>query len=473
MMQAAAMRRAVPQRTLAATLGVSLLLLAVSASAHDWKAQRHLVEIGAYGGLFFPPSRHELYDQNLPHQALEKLSAAVGGRLAYLPWSFLGLEVEGGVMPTSTEGDTDANVLGWAVRGHILIQYPARFAPFALVGGGLLGVASDDDVLGDDSDLGLHVGVGFKVFATRWLALRFDGRQNINSKLGPGGRDSYFEVLGGLSLVLGYEEPKPRDTDGDGVLDVKDKCPNQAAATPDGCPPKDTDGDGVVDDKDKCPNEAAATPDGCPPKDSDGDGVIDDKDKCPDVPASTEDGCPPDSDGDGVIDDNDKCPNEPARTKDGCPPDGDGDGILDDQDKCPDKAETKNGFEDTDGCPDELPKKLKRFTGSIRGIYFATGKAKIRRRSHRVLNAAVRVLNEFADLRLLIRGHTDNRGGRGINMELSRQRAESVKSYLVQKGVLENRLQTVGVGPDEPIANNRTRVGRAKNRRIEFRILTD
>ncbi len=97
-------------------------------------------------------------------------------------------------------------------------------------------------------------------------------------------------------------------------------------------------------------------------KDSDGDGVMDNDDKCPDVKGEAPDGCPPkDSDGDGVADSKDKCPNEKGEPPDGCPStrDSDGDGIIDSKDKCPNEPETKNGFEDDDGCPDELPAQVK------------------------------------------------------------------------------------------------------------------
>jgi outer membrane protein OmpA-like peptidoglycan-associated protein len=200
--------------------------------------------------------------------------------------------------------------------------------------------------------------------------------------------------------------------------------------------------------------------------------VPDDKDKCPDVAAKTEDGCPPDKDGDGVPDDKDKCPDVPAKTEDGCPPDRDGDGIPDDKDKCPDQPETKNGYMDDDGCPDELPKALKRFTGAIQGINFAIGKADIAKASFPLLNRAAGVLKQFPDTRLAIRGHTDNVGQREANMKLSLDRAQAVKDYLVKQGIAEARIKVEGLGPDEPAADNKTPAGRAKNRRIEFKLLT-
>ncbi|MFO7566348.1 MAG: OmpA family protein [Enhygromyxa sp.] len=70
-----------------------------------------------------------------------------------------------------------------------------------------------------------------------------------------------------------------------------------------------------------------------------------------------------------------------------------------------------------------------------------------------------------------ISGHTDNKGDHDRNVDLSRRRAESVKRYLVEHGVDEARIETVGHGPDKPIDSNDTKAGRANNRRIEFEII--
>jgi OOP family OmpA-OmpF porin len=233
------------------------------------------------------------------------------------------------------------------------------------------------------------------------------------------------------------------------------------------------DHDGITDDKDKCPTQAGVPPDGCPPGDMDNDGFTDDKDKCPDIPGIAPNGCPPgDRDHDGFKDDQDKCPDEAGVAPDGCPiRDRDHDGIPDAKDKCPDKPETLNGYKDDDGCPDELPKAVKKFTGVIRGIQFAFGKATIRPQSKPLLDRAAKVLDEYKDLRVRITGHTDNIGKHDDNVTLSQKRADSVKAYLVKKGVDASRIETQGMGPDEPIAKNNTPEGRAKNRRIEFHLI--
>jgi OOP family OmpA-OmpF porin len=152
--------------------------------------------------------------------------------------------------------------------------------------------------------------------------------------------------------------------------------------------------------------------------------------------------------------------------------DKDADGIPDDSDKCPEQAETKNGFQDTDGCPDELPKEVAKFAGVIKGIEFDFGKATIRKGSNKLLDEAVKVLTEYHELNVLITGYTDDVGERQTNIDLSEARANSVKAYLVSKGIDATRIDTHGAGPDNPIADNKTEKGRQQNRRIEFKLIT-
>jgi OOP family OmpA-OmpF porin len=213
--------------------------------------------------------------------------------------------------------------------------------------------------------------------------------------------------------------------------------------------PVDTDKDGLPDPSDPCPTEAEdgaapAPADGCPNKDADGDGI-----SLPD----------------------DKCPAEKGVAPDGCVHDKDGDGIADEADKCPEQPETKNGFQDADGCPDELPKEVAKFSGVIKGIQFDFGKATIRPESNKLLDEAVKVLQQYPELRISISGHTDNVGEPAKNLELSQQRADSVKAYFVGKGIDTSRIETRGAGETEPVADNATDKGRQENRRIEFKLL--
>ena len=163
--------------------------------------------------------------------------------------------------------------------------------------------------------------------------------------------------------------------------------------------------------------------------------------------------------------------------------DPDKDGIIGAADKCPNEPETKNGYQDEDGCPDEIPQKLKQFTGVIQGLNFKVGDAALQPSSNVSLDKAVAVLKEFADLKLEIQGHTDDQplksGGKfPDNQALSQSRADSVKAYFVSKGIEEARLTAKGYGDTVPVESPKDLQGgklnaaRAKNRRVEFKLVS-
>ena len=210
-----------------------------------------------------------------------------------------------------------------------------------------------------------------------------------------------------------------------------------------------------------------------PPSNRDGDHFLDRSDACPDVPGIAPDGCPErDRDGDGFLDSVDRCPDGPGVEPDGCPiPDTDADTILDPDDRCVKAQETRNGYQDSDGCPDEIPEDLARMTGIIKGIHFDFDKDTLRPSSRPTLERAVRVLNKYPDVHIEISGHMDSTGTVEYCRDISGRRATSVKRYLVEHGVDESRIEKRGAGPDEPIDTNKTARGRALNRRIEFTIL--
>ena len=241
-------------------------------------------------------------------------------------------------------------------------------------------------------------------------------------------------------------------------------------------PLRDSDSDGVPDASDACPTVAGNDGTGCPaPVDADSDGVMDNVDKCPGVTGVAPDGCPPaDPDKDGVTGDADACPNEAGDMPNGCPnPDPDGDGIQGAADTCPKEPETKNGFQDTDGCPDELPAAVAKFNGKLEGVKFATASSRLTKDSYATLDNIAKTLVEYPELKLEISGHTDNVGNAEKNLVLSQGRADSVKKYLAGKGVAAERLTAIGYGSDKPVADNATKEGQAANRRIEFKILTN
>jgi outer membrane protein OmpA-like peptidoglycan-associated protein len=226
---------------------------------------------------------------------------------------------------------------------------------------------------------------------------------------------------------LRRKEPAPdplADRDGDGIPDARDKCPDEPEDVDgfqddDGCPDLDNDQDGIPDTADKCPNE---------PEDVDG---FEDDDGCPD----------PDNDKDGVLDANDKCPNEPGPvSNDGCPP----------------------KFEFINVTQEKIELE--------QAIFFQTAKAVILPKSFGLLDEVATALRSRPSMHVRIEGHTDIRGGHAYNLRLSQARADSVKAYLVGKGISSDRMAAKGYGPDQPIDNNKTSAGRERNRRVEFMI---
>ena len=255
------------------------------------------------------------------------------------------------------------------------------------------------------------------------------------------------------------------DTDADGVTDDKDPCP-QVAGTIHGCP--DTDGDGIADNEDKCPDEKGSREtDGCPAIDTDKDGVADHLDECP-KKAGTIHGCP-DTDGDGIVDSKDKCPNAKGEGRfHGCP-DTDGDGIDDSVDKCPNSPAPDS----PDGCPKIKEEHEAILTHAIQAVQFETGKNTLKPESKIVLDQVVQVLNTYPDHKISIIGHTDNVGLEAKNEILSIERARTCYKYLVAKGVSPVRIIIGGMGEKAPIADNDTPEGRSLNRRVEFKLFAE
>ena len=276
----------------------------------------------------------------------------------------------------------------------------------------------------------------------------------------------------------------PTDTDGDGVPDYMDECPNtpegaRGLVDEKGCE-LDSDGDGVPDWRDECPGtpvEAAGYVDekGCL-LDTDGDGVPDYIDECPDTPEAAyglvdEKGCPIDSDKDGVPDYIDECPNTPEGAaghvdEKGCETDADGDGVPDWCDLCP----TVAGPALNKGCPEVKREVRTLLQKAMKGIAFETGKATIKKSSNKLLDQIAKTFIENKDFIIEVQGHTDNVGKAALNKTLSEKRANAVMNYLIKKGVPAERMTAKGYGDEMPIADNKTKAGREKNRRVEFNI---
>ena len=245
-------------------------------------------------------------------------------------------------------------------------------------------------------------------------------------------------------------------------LKLKEKKPVVLPPPP---PPADTDNDGVIDANDKCPTVAGlAKYAGCPIPDTDKDGVNDEQDKCPTVAGLAKyAGCPiPDTDKDGINDEQDKCPTVAGLSRyNGCPiPDTDKDGVNDEVDACP----TEAGISANHGCPDVQPI----LTQAASNLKFAIGKSYLSAKQLANLDAVVAVLAKYANVSLAIGGHTDNTGAEKLNSKLSINRASVVAKYLAKKGVDVKRITTSGFGFANPTADNKTKDGRAQNRRAEL-----
>ncbi len=183
-----------------------------------------------------------------------------------------------------------------------------------------------------------------------------------------------------------------------------------------------------------------------------------------------------DRDADGIDAAHDDCDDRPEdrdgyQDDDGCPDiDDDGDEQLDIADRCRTKPETWNGYRDDDGCPDEVPAEVVAIAGVIRGLAFSPGSAVLPPAAAGALDHLAEILRKHPSVRGLIIGHTDDRGSPDQRLELSQQRAESVRFYLIARGIAEDRLGAVGVGSDRPLGDNATTEGRARNNRVEFQI---
>jgi outer membrane protein OmpA-like peptidoglycan-associated protein len=255
---------------------------------------------------------------------------------------------------------------------------------------------------------------------------------------------------------------KLKDTDGDGIPDKHDNCP-EVWGLPQfqGCP--DTDKDGIQDSEDSCRTiPGLAKFNGCP--DSDNDGIPDKADECPFQagPASLK-GCP-DRDGDGIADKNDLCPDKPgiAQYK-GCP-DTDSDGIPDNEDQCPEVA----GPASNNGCP--LPPPPSTEPPLSTPILFEVNKTVVQESSKPVLAVAIKTLNADEKAIVIVHGHADSRGKVTYNKKLSLRRALAVKKELVKMGADAKRIKVIGHGESDPTATNDTEEGRSENRRAVMRL---
>lgn len=272
----------------------------------------------------------------------------------------------------------------------------------------------------------------------------------------------HFQHQAGLSYNFGAG-----DRDKDGISDEKDKCPDVPGLKEfEGCP--DTDEDGIPDNEDDCPEEVGSKElKGCP--DSDGDGVADKDDLCPDVAGFIEmQGCP-DTDSDGLHDGVDECPEKAGpESNNGCPiEDKDGDGVPDSEDQCPDQA----GSAEKNGCPDVSDAVVSTMNSYGSMINFMANSDRVMgKKMFDILEEIKTLLDNNPSGVFIIQGFASSDGDTAYNQALSVRRAESVRNALINMGVDAARLEIQGFGEANPLDSNDTSEGRAKNRRVQFRL---
>lgn len=261
-------------------------------------------------------------------------------------------------------------------------------------------------------------------------------------------QDFEYTTMGAsLGIFLGkMTQPKKpvvvnKDRDKDGIINIEDGCPDlPGSQATNGCP--DTDGDGIADVNDQCPALAGiARNNGCPIADRDNDGTNDENDKCPDVAGLAH--------------------------YDGCPvPDTDKDGVNDEEDHCPNKAGTKQNK----GCPEIKKEVIEKVAYAARKIQFQLGKAVLKPESFKTLDEVIQVLKTDTELKITVEGHTSGDGNLQNNQLLSQKRAESVKQYMISKGIAAERLTAIGLGSGKPLVAETSEETRIANRRVEIKL---
>jgi outer membrane protein OmpA-like peptidoglycan-associated protein len=372
--------------------------------------------------------------------------------------------------PTASGSDTRGMVVSnpgdltyYGIDGNVKYSFMSLINskvvdPSLHVGGGYT-------FLGDTSFGTVNPGAGLAFWFTNNIGLSLE----TSYKKAFGGNDdrlvrSHFQHTAGLTFKFGG-----KDTDGDGIYDKYDACPEVAGLKEfNGCP--DTDADGIQDSADACPEVAGlAELNGCP--DTDGDGIADKDDACPEVAGlAALKGCP-DTDKDGITDKDDKCPTVAGPKENaGCPwPDTDGDGVLDKDDKCP---EVK-GTVANEGCPEIAEAAIMKLNEYSRTVLFDSGKYNFKDEHYPTLVLMTTILKEYPYSKFVVEGNADSEGTNTMNQTLSENRAASVKNYLVENGIQADRLQTIGFGETKPIGTNRTAKGKEKNRRVEFSLVKE
>lgn len=378
-------------------------------------------------------------------------------------------------------------------NGSVLSE-DSKFMPFVSLGLGVTAFIDGSTFLDNKASFQIPFGLGFEVPVTDDINFIYQSTFNrtFDDEIdGRNGGDNNHDDMLFHTVGLKVNLFKKRDMDSDGVKDSRDECPTEPGSMETmGCP--DTDMDLVADKIDMCPNTAGlAEFNGC--ADTDSDGISDVEDECPNTTGLAQfDGCA-DTDSDGIADPVDECPSIAGLSDfDGCA-DTDGDRFADPVDECPTIAGVAsfNGCADTDGdgvedrkdnCPNEIgeagnmgcpgvSEEVKEELAQIfENLQFGNNSDQIAESSLDDLEVLANIMLQDSNLKLSIEGHTDSRGSADYNLALSQNRANSVKAFLVEKGIAADRITAIGYGETKPIDTNETADGRNNNRRVELNL---
>ena len=504
-------------RTALRALALAAALLLAAPAALRAEERKHSWELGGFGGATI--FGHELQVDNTFDYGLRAgwyLAPAYELELQYYKSTGSNIQDNGSTLIADDTVRAANPNREWTATAYTVrfIVNPRndrrRFKPYAQFGLGQLSWApkpSLDSAQEGDTDawlFSLGAGARYRFGAYTQFRVEFEDLYAVSEVY------SNFHLNFGLAWVFGGG--KPADSDSDGVLDLKDRCPDtpagalvdkhdgcpwdidrdgvmegvdQCAATPAGWPvdekgcPLDSDGDAVPDGLDKCPDTmkaAVVDASGCP-ADADKDGVFDGLDRCPGTPQgaivdpvdSPTPGCPHDADNDGIFDGVDQCPLTPAGAiadEKGCPKDSDGDKVLDGIDQCPDTI--KGSKIDKEGCPRiRLDKTEPQVVPNVKfhGMELYPG-------SDAWLLLLIEAANYWPDVVFEVGVYTDNEGGVAANRAAAQRRAEVLRAWLVNQGIPDRRFVVKAYGPVNFVADNSTEEGRDKNRRIEAKRLS-
>lgn len=418
-------------------LSIAILVVSAGLTAPADAAPRRLLHVGVTGGYHLTSGDFDLLgDRTL----VRELESAPAFALKVGLWLLdpIDVELSLGIVPMST--NTGASALSMPIHADVILHaVQGDVVPYVAVGGGMYALIGGD--VGSDVDALFTGGAGARFYVARGLlAIRVDARVYLSDAI-EGGIAPNFVFGAGVDIYPGdpVDGPLPPEP-GEG----------------------DTDGDGVIDDDDKCP-QVPGVPnlEGCP--DGDGDGVGDEEDECPETPGVEQFfGCP-DSDGDGIPDTADACPTKPGLDIHAGCPDGDDDGVPDGKDLCP----TLKGVPDRKGCPEVPAEARELFDGVIEGVSFKRGSADLSARSFPVLARVADVLRNHQYLRIEIASHSGPKGNPEKLYALTTERAQAIFDHLVRLGVDRRQLRAIGHGPDKPSPD----LSKGEQERIEMTLV--